>query len=67
MACADLGTARRRNLYPMPCDPCGVRLLRGHGELTVDERLTDVGALARRWRARCVDVQACDARIRSRG
>jgi hypothetical protein len=44
MACADLGAAWRHNLYAMPCELCGVRLLRGPGELTVDERLTDVGS-----------------------
>ncbi len=65
LACADREAARRRNLYVMPCELCGVRLLRGRGELTVDERLTDDGAWRRRWRARCVDVQACDARIRA--
>lgn len=63
MACADVEATRRRNLYAMPCDLCGLRLLRGHGELTVDERLTDDGAWQRRWRAWCADVQACDARI----
>ena len=59
MACAELNANRRRNLYAMPCDLCGVRLLRGHGELTVDEMPTVDAKWRRRWRARCVDVQAC--------
>lgn len=43
MACTELEANRRRNLYAMPCDLCSARLLRGQGELTVDERLTDDG------------------------
>ena len=46
MACADLDGARRRNLYPMPCDLCGTRLKPGQGALTVVESLGRVASSA---------------------
>lgn len=64
VACSEQAAARRRNLYAMTCELCGVRLLRGHGELTVDERLTDDGRWRRSWRATCVDSLECNRRIR---
>lgn len=63
LACSEREATRRPNLYPMPCDLCGVRLLRGQGQLTVDERLTEIGAWVRSWRATCTDYVECNRRI----
>lgn len=65
MACADLDGARRRNLYPMPCDLCRTRLKPSQGALTVVESLGPGGLFRHAWRARCVDVAGCGARIRA--
>lgn len=64
-ACADVAPTRRTNVYPMPCELCGVRLSRGQGALTVDERQAPDGTWRRSWRATCVEAQACGARIRA--
>ncbi|WP_140874860.1 hypothetical protein [Myxococcus xanthus] len=65
MACADVEAARRRNLYAARCELCGVKLRRGEGRLAVVERQASDGTWRRSWRARCVEVHACDARIRA--
>lgn len=63
MACAESEVCRRRNLFAMPCELCGVRLQRGHGELFVAESLSPLGSWERRWQARCVDVGTCTNRM----
>lgn len=64
MACADRPAERRRNEYPVRCELCGLRLLRGQGELFITEWQDGDGHWRRRWLARCADVPTCNARIR---
>ncbi|SEN38113.1 hypothetical protein SAMN05444354_1501 [Stigmatella aurantiaca] len=66
MACSERDATRRRNLFAMPCELCGVRLQRGQGELFVAESLSTLGNWKRAWNARCVDVGACSIRIHAK-
>lgn len=64
LTCVDRPADLRRNRYRTACQWCGVELRPGEGLLEVSEA-EGGGTWARTWRASCVDVAGCDARLRA--